>query len=327
MERHVNKSAAYSLLLILAYICCCQQLLAADADTVLVFKTQGAVFQEVYSGIKEDLGEDIHFVDITVTKKTAPSLIAGNINSQAPKLIILIGNIAVKHYTKYQKNNNAKTFPPSFIIAALYADRLVKKVKNSTGILYEIPAVISMVNLRSLIKKPVRRVGVLHRKWMKKFIQSNQAFCKNENIELINIVLPNKDRNMAKLVKNGINDIASRIDALWVLNDNALLNSKVLSKGWLPALKRFNKPIVVGVEPLLASRLNFGSFAIVPDHYALGVQGAGVIAEIMDNDWSIEDISLEQPVSIKKILNMTISQNRHILIHDSKLDEVDKVIK
>lgn len=117
------------------------------------------------------------------------------------------------------------------------------------------------------------------------------------------------------------------IDAIWVLNDNALLNQSTITKAWIPVLKKSNMPVIVGVESLIATKFNLGTYAVVPDHYALGVQGADMLANIMDAGWVVSDVAVEQPLSVKKIINLNISQKRKISILPDKLHRLNKIIR
>ena len=92
-----------------------------------------------------------------------------------------------------QKEQKEENFPPVVAVAALFIDRGMRGSSNITGILYEIPAVTSLVSLRSISKKEVRRVGVLYREGMEDMIEINQQFCNAEGIELIAQSISKKD--------------------------------------------------------------------------------------------------------------------------------------
>jgi hypothetical protein len=83
---------------------------------------------------------------------------------------------------------------------------------------------------------------------------------------------------------------------------------------------------VVGVEVLVNPALDFGSFAVLPDHYALGSQAAGLLQEIQDAGWKVEDPRVDQPLSVVKILNAKQVRNR-VGVKDDKLGEIDKVLE
>lgn len=299
-----------------------------ELDMGLIFTAKGAVFDEVVLGITGDLEEDLNFKTVTLSRKSTVKEIEKHIKSVKPKIVVLVENNAVGLYQKYQKANPKAEFPPSIALAALFVDRYVGKLKNATAIRYEIPAVTSIVNMRAILKNDVKKVGVVHREWMKPIIEQNAKYCRAEGIELVSISLPNKDGKLDKKLKSGLDNLRKKdVDAIWVLNDNALLNGKMLKNAWFPVMKKSKLPVIVGVDLFLKSDWNFGSFAIVPDHYSLGVQAASIIGEIMEEDWEIGDRDVEQPVSVKKIVNTTVLENKKIQFKQDKLSAMDEVVR
>ena len=55
---------------------------------------------------------------------------------------------------------------------------------------------------------------------------------------------------------------------------------------WLKALHKTPVLVVVGVSSLVDTRLHFGSFAMLPDHSALGVQAANLIFKLSEHQWN-----------------------------------------
>ncbi|MFK5986984.1 MAG: ABC transporter substrate binding protein [Pseudomonadota bacterium] len=301
-------------------------LLADSSNTILIFRAFGDNFAQTSQGIKDDLGGDFAIIEKIIEHETSISVIANHINNSKPTLIALIGNIPARLYTHYQKKNPNIDFPPSVVMSALYVDRLLRQIKNAQGIRHEVPAVTSIVNIRSLLKKPVRRVGVLYRKWMRDYIKLNAEFCKQEGIELVAVEIPNAItvKRLSYHLKHLIN---KDIDALWVANDNALISPQLIQNAWIPNIKQFNKNIIVGIENLTSTSLDFGTFAVVSDQYALGIQAAGLITDIIDEGSNkFEQKKVYEPISVKKSLNTKLLQKRNILVNPSQLDTLDKII-
>jgi len=301
--------------------------IANDSGVILILRASGGKFAETSKGIKDDLGDDFNLIEKVIKPEITLRDIENYIDTIKPKLIVLVGNTPIRLYTNYQKQNPERQFPPSVALSALYVDRLITQVKNSLGIRHEIPAVTSLVNIRSLVKQPVKRVGVLYRQWMKDYIELNAAFCRQEGIELVGVEIPNSIS--IQKVKYHLKHLLNKdIDALWVVNDNALLSSRLMQNVWVPNIKQFNKPVVVGVEGLTATALNFGTFSVVPDQYALGVQGAGLIGDIMDEQmWELGKNKIYEPLSVKKLLNLKLMKKRNIQVNESKLETLDYLIQ
>ncbi|MFK5893335.1 MAG: hypothetical protein QM504_08965 [Pseudomonadota bacterium] len=302
--------------------------LFADAnEKILVLRASGEMFSQTYSGIKDDLGEDFKIIEKVIKPETGINNIKNYLDNIKPILIVLIGNNPVSLYTSYQKKHAQQTFPPSVVMSALYVDRLLKQMKNTQGIRHEVPAVTSIRNIRSLVKTPIKRVGVLYRKWMRDYIKLNSNYCQLEGIELIAIEISNtiSVKSLSYHLRHLLN---KNIDALWVANDNALISSQLIQNVWLPNIKQFNKPVIVGVEGLTTTALDFGTFAVVPDQYALGIQGAGLIGDIIDEGIrQFAQNKIYEPISVKKMLNLNLMQRRRIAVNESKLENLDRLIE
>ena len=83
---------------------------------------------------------------------------------------------------------------------------------------------------------------------------------------------------------------------------------------------------VVGVRALVSSEFRFGTFALLPDHEALGVQAAQLLFELEEGEWRASEIAVQEPVAVKKVLN--VSQARRLTeIDEAALRSVDVLIE
>jgi len=314
----------FSLFILLAFTI--QNSLAKDA--VLVLRTDTKNFSLVLEAIKDDLNDEINISELIINGDTSVADVDSSIKMIEPRLIVLIGNRSIAKYTQYQAENKdiKKSFPPSLALSAIYLDKVIDQLSNATGIRNEIPIVTSIVNIRNILQTPVKRVGVLYSEWMTNLIEINKVFCSLEKIELVTVKLPN--RVSYKQLRYHLRRLVEQdIDALWVPNDNLLLNARLIQNAWMPVLKKTKMPVIVGIEELTVTALNFGTFSVTPDFYALGIQGAQMISSIGEENWTIEEDGLVEPLSIEKLLNLKLSLRKQIPIDLKKLGQVDRVIR
>lgn len=295
-------------------------------ETILVLHPAGEKFQETVKGISEGLGADFRVSDVEVAKDAKVATVSEAVKSKAPKAVVLMDNNTIRLWKEYQQQSG-DTAIPSVSLMGIMVEKAVSGLANATGISYEVPAVTVFVNLRSLLKQPVKSVGVVHRASMDDFIAKQKEFCGPENIEIKGFKVDDKD-DAADGLRKGLDELlgSQKVDALWVLNDNFFLNAKLLKEVWLPVAARHRKPIVVGVESLIQSNLNFGVFAALPDHYALGSQAANVLLELGDNGWVASGRAVDQPLSVLKYLNMKISKKTSLPVDEEKLKEIDRQV-
>jgi len=168
---------------------------------------------------------------------------------------------------------------------------------------------------------------MIYRAAMADVFRRNAEFCKAEHIELVGREVPDNSDAKAGL-ETALKSLTSDagIDALVVLNDNFFLNAPLLKGVWLPILSDWRHPVIVGVESVVKPELHFGTFAVLPDHYALGSQAAGLIQEIEDAGWKVDGTRVDQPISVIKVLNMRGFRNC-CAMKDGKASEIDRIME
>jgi putative ABC transport system substrate-binding protein len=200
-----------------------------------------------------------------------------------------------------------------------------RDVQNATGIAYEVPGVIQFVKLRALISQPVRRVGVVYRSPFRSYVERERRLAAMEQVELKGEEIGRDPSQSA--VQGAIADLLGRdaVDAIWVLNDNALLTPELISAAWVPAVSGDRHvPVIVGVASLLSKAYPVGSFAMVPDDQALGMQAANLVFDLADNGWKLQERGIKQPISIKTLVRFE-EVEQHFGLKPGGLESVEQV--
>lgn len=299
-------------------------------DRVLVLRAEGSMFEEALGGLVGELEGELALEVRLIAHGTKIRTIDSVVKALRPRAVVLMDNEAIRLYAAVQAAwKDATPFPPAVALMAVRVDKAMTGMKRVTGISYEVPGVTTMVNLRSLIQDPVRRVGVIHRGAMADFVKDQAAWCASERIELVPYLIPDGSPDVAKAVRTGVRRLWRKegVDALWVLNDNFHLTPEIIREGWLPALERFEKPVVVGVENFVSPAAKFGTFAVLPDPYGLGAQAAGLLLRLQEDGWEADETpSLRQPLAITKLLNLRLLR-KYSRIHEDRLLEIDRVVE
>jgi hypothetical protein len=302
---------------------------AYPKDPVLILRGEGQEFRDVLSGLTSEIKNDFIIHDMVVTKKTAISDIESEVTSKKPKLAVLMDNLAISLFKKYHSGirDTSQVLPSVSLMGVLVANA-IDGLSNATGISYEVPAVTSILSLRTVLNRQINTVGVVHREFLENFIEVNKAFCKKERIDLIDISLPNKSRNMKYLLRKALAELIETrgIQALWVPNDNLLLQSDYIESVWVPITSQAQIPVIVGVDVFVNPQMNFGTFAVLPDHLSLGNQAAEIIYNIRENNWKVMKSKVEPPLAIYKIINYRQAK-KSFGISDETLKSIDKVLK
>ncbi len=298
-------------------------------EPLLIIRTEGKGFEQAVQGLREELEEEFSLNEMIIDKRTSINDLAGKMGQVRPRGVVLMDNISIFLYKKYQRRlPDSAVIIPSVSLMGSFMDLAVRGMKNATGIFYEVPLVTSVVNLRLVLPSvPFHKVGIVHRAFMEPSVRINKTYCAKEDVRLASYQIPDKrnikpelDKGLKKLVKK------EKINALWVSNDNKIVNAELLRSVWIPFAKRFQKPIFVGVEVLVHPKFMFGTFAVIPDHVQIGVQAAEIIFDIMERGWQVGDRQVEPPRSVYKILNLRQAE-RFFKVDEENLDKIDKILR
>jgi hypothetical protein len=295
----------------------------AQAVLVLMPNTQQA--ESVWEGLNGDLASEFDVVTVRVERDTPVGAVAAAIQRVKPTCLVLMNNPTVRLYHQYQHDQpRGSVFPPAVIVMTSFLEQTYRDVQNATGIAYEVPGVIQFVKLRSIVSRPVKRVGVVYRAPFASFLARQQQLARAEQVELVGEEVsrdPGRSEVSAALGRLFEKD---RVDTLWVLNDNALLSPALLSSVWIPAVNENHVPVIVGVQSLVSKDYPVGSFAMLPDHVALGVQAANLVFDLSDHGWKVGDRPIQLPISIRTTVQLR--QVRDFGLREGGLDGVDQVV-
>jgi hypothetical protein len=274
-----------------------------DRETVLVVTPFASGAHEMWQSMRDEVSDKMDVVTVEMTDGVNADFLQMRIESSKPNCVVLVGNQAVRVFRDLQRQQ-PKT-PPGVVAMSSFARQLTADLKNTTGIAYEVPAVTSFVALRQLTIRSLDRVGVVYRPEFEQFVKHEAELAKLEKVELLGRRIEGEvgPRRIRRALKDLLTN--EKVDALWVLNDNALLDPGDIRDGWLPEARRSEVPLLVGVSSLVNPRLSFGTVAVVPDHSALGVQLANLLFELADDNWEIGDREIELPLSVETVVDMT----------------------
>lgn len=298
------------------------------APVVLVLMPNNPHTQTVLQVLGEELSSDFDLVPAWITAETSSDVLAQVLAHQRPSCIILM-DTAVGLYSRYQRGLPVGTKqPPAVVLMTPLAEEVSKTIVNASSIAYEIPSVVQFVTLRSLLDRPVARVGVVYRAPFASFIRKQQALAQPERVEIVPVELPSKPTSeqvaaaVARLYEPGV------ADCLWVLNDSVLLTSELISNVWLPSTSRGRRmPVIVGVSSLLTRELKLGSFAMLPDHASLGAQAASLVFDLAENGWApIEGHQVQYPLSVRTVVDVGTAQ-KYFGFRKASLSTIDEVLE
>ncbi|WP_437624763.1 hypothetical protein [Sorangium sp. So ce1151] len=251
---------------------------------------------------------------------SSPELMAQIVARDRPRAVVLVNNSTVLLYRSWARTVAAP--PVALILMASFAEELQRTVPNSVAISYEVPAVTAMVGLRTL-GLDVRRIGVVYRQGFASHIARQEALMQVEKLTFVRQELSNKPR-VQDLRAALVNLQRDTVDAIWLPNDNGLLNPRFLTNVWLPYVGRLGAPVVVAVPSLVNEHAEFGTFAAIPDTQALAVQASDLLYELADAEWKLRASDVRLPISVKRLVDVRLA--RRFGLDSSQFGQVDFLI-
>jgi hypothetical protein len=254
--------------------------------------------------LRDELQESFHVVPVGVSVETTPAHVAAALREHAPECIVLFDNKTAALYARYQRASERKRFPPAVVLLASFVD-MYQDIENAVGIAYEVPIVISGSKLRTYISRPVNRIGVVHRRAFESSIRHQSQLARIEKLTVVSRSLPNDatPRELARALSSLLSE--EEVDVLWVPNDNALLSPEHIAQGWLPLLAKDPIPTIVGIPGLVTREVPFGTFAVIPDLSALGLQAANLVYGLAAHGFRLDEAQrVEQPLSVETFLDL-----------------------
>jgi hypothetical protein len=296
------------------------------ARSIVVFMPDTVQAREVWVGLRDELAKDFRLVSVKVEGRDCAPVIAEGMRRHLPAAIVLMNNPTLSAYRDLQQSSNAKVFPPAVVVMSSFLEHRVRDLVATTGIAYEVPLITVVTNLRRLMAGAINRIGIVARPRLRGFVDRQATLAARENIAVV-VEQVSQDPNSAE-IRGALRRLKRDADALWILNDDRLLTPLLITEGWLPGVnERPWIPTIVGAAPLVSPGVNFGTFALLPDHTALGAQAAHVLLDIADTQWTLpESAHVQPPLSTTATIDLAQARERFVLRPDA-LQKVDRVLQ
>jgi hypothetical protein len=296
------------------------------AKTILVCMPETGQTRDVWKGLSDELSHDYRLVAIRVEHGADSTLIAEGIRRYQPVGLVLMNNPTLLAYREYQQNATSLAFPPAIVVMTSFLEGQSSQLISATGVSYEVPLITVMTNLRRLIALKSERVGVVVRTPLRGFVGRQVELARREQVVVAEEEV-SAEPNPSE-IKRAIRRLKQHADVLWILNDDRLLSSKLISEGWLPGLdERPWIPTIVGAGSLVSPQRSFGTFAVLPDHVALGAQAASLLLDLADNQWKVEPSrGIQLPLSTTTTIDLLQVKERFVMRNDA-LQQVDRILE
>jgi hypothetical protein len=289
---------------------------------ILLAMPDAGAFRLVRAALLKEIKRDFDVITVVVDATLSPDGFGHQIDRLRPLCVILMDVPAVQLERAYQQAHPGNT-PPALVMMAASFDEGDDGLQNASGIAAQIPVVTALVNLRSVIERPVNRVGVVHRPAFRKLLERQTALAATEQFTIVAAEVPVAPTS-ADLHAALASLRTAGVDSLWIPSDGALLAGP-LGEAWRAEIGGFGVPVVVGTADLVGAG-RFGTLAVAPDLDALGVQAAELLYSLAESDWQIDGHPVELPISTATVVNVSTVKQRFGL-RAGALQRIDRAVE
>ena len=291
-------------------------------------------FHQALEGLQSDLGNNYEVRWFNADLPKASDSLQRVISNFQPQGLVLMDTKAIGLAKEAQKESVQYQLLPKFVLMTLRAEDAIRDLKNSAGIKFEVPAYTIFTNLHIISKRDFHRVGVFYRESFTGFFQESKKFLAKEKIDLVgeclNCGLNEKAAPVAVYegLRAGMVKMASqKVDVIWMLADNALVNDGTLKGFWLAQFKSYGVPLVVPLPNLASLDLNLGMFGVWPDYRQLGMQAAQQVIQVFESGEAAGSLGLETLVGVQMVLNLEMAKRAKWDINGEKLNRMSIILK
>lgn len=296
----------------------------ALATQVLVLHSDIKELNQVAGSIKEQLSAEFKVQQHKFSDKVEQAEFDGVIKKSNPDLLILFDNTLLNMGARYNKSNNKKI--PLISIMSLNLKEAVKSEANATGVAYEVPPFLLVTSFNKIIESKAQKIGVIYRKelfdW---YIKEAKDQLKYEKIEVIDVAIDTSGDadNIGDKIKSTLATFKKdKIDAFWLVSDNAIINQKTMS-----ILRDYSNksrvPLLCGVKKLAEHELNLCSFAVTPDNDTMIEQSIDQALSILKDNLPPSELKVEYLDRVNKIVNLEKLEGNGVNVRKDQLEDIE----
>lgn len=282
----------------------------ALAAKVLIVRQAANDFADVKTGIQNALGTAHTVADYVIDGDTKYDAFKSKVNEEKPDLLVVMDNKAVKFAQELNTEADPKLKNMRGIATmGLNLKKVLAGSKTIAGVAYEVPAFTVITQFRYIVKQPIKNVMVIYRKsQFEGTVSEAQAQLKREGVNLIALDAESKGtdpKDLVSFIDDNLKDEVdgTKVDAIWVLSDNALMNKETFAPFWVTRAREMKVPFLCGIEKFASKDLDFCSYSASPQHKDLGQQVSEMIFAVLEEGRKPADIGVDYILSVSKLLN------------------------
>ena len=242
---------------------------------VLVIRPDADEFQKLSAMIGRNLNSEYALDTSMITKTMSYEDFEQALAKSGAKVVVSMDNQAIRHLKHYFEKNPASKIRGIATMGVNLKD-LIPKNKYIAGVAYEVAGYLAIKGFNSATQSKARTIMGFYRSSISRiFAEEARTQLSREKITLTLVDLEGKsDDDTSDAIKQEIKK--SGVDAVWLINDNKIINSRTISTLWLDAARKQKVPVICGIQKL-AKELGICVYSETPTLQGTAEKITGII--------------------------------------------------
>lgn len=272
---------------------------------VLVIRKASSEYEEFFQLIQREFSESYEVHDYLINQDTELEEFNKAVEKHKPDLLVLLDNrsvnLAKKMYDTYPKSRNIKAIASM----GLNLQTELAGETNIAGVGYEASGYSIVTEYRKVIDAPLTKIVAFYRSSVfSEMIADATKQLSREQVELLAFDLDKVDEDdRDDYIAKKMSEVADKVDGIWVISDNILINKKNFAKLWIKQARSLDIPFLCGIKNFTQPKMDFCTFSASPLHEGLALHLVELGYAILEDDVSPDEIGVEYIVSLEKQLN------------------------
>ncbi|MBN1982066.1 MAG: DUF4388 domain-containing protein [Chitinivibrionales bacterium] len=277
------------------------------AESIVIIRPLGIKYKKIEKEVTSGLGDSWSITIMTADSHLNESDIAATIAQKDPKSIVLIDNIALNIYKKYQQQlllSLSKAPVPVVALVPSAPNDQKSGLKNGVVFSYDVPLSYGIARLSQNLQKSISTVGCIYLSSAEASVRKNIAQSNGQNFQVKLFPIPDgQAASAAQFRQHLYTAAASGIDALWLFPAASILNDDLISSVWKPFVENYSIPVCVAdPSPAIAASGVF-TLCINADFNGIGKQLAEAVKKINNDPASVSQLTFDPAVAFRAAFN------------------------
>jgi hypothetical protein len=220
-----------------------------QAADVVVIRPDVEDFRKLNEMVAQSLSNDYTLETALIAKSISYEEFQEKIVKSGARVVVAMDNQAIRHLKHYFELNPQSKLRGIAAMGVNLKD-LIPKNKYIAGVAYEVAGYLAVKGFKATTDTKMKSLLGIYRSSVSRILaEEAQVQLSREKIDLKLVDIEDvSDDALNATIERELKKI--KPDAIWLMNDNKIINSRTLSTLWLNVARQQKVPIICGIQKL-----------------------------------------------------------------------------